>query len=114
MSEKKQIKISEVLDLLKQGLNRPAIAKHYDMSMAECRRLFAHPKLKSKKALKQSDFVLLDDTEVGEIEVASQDVSAETEEILEVQNATEEESTTENVTQGGAGKAKAPKKWENE
>ena len=59
----KQIKISEVLALLDQGLARPEIAKALEISMPDCRKLFQHPKLKGKKPKKQMDFELIDDLE---------------------------------------------------
>lgn len=63
---KKKIRVSEVLDLLAEGKKRPEIAKELDITMADCRKLFQHPKLKGKKALKPTEFVLEDDTEEEE------------------------------------------------
>lgn len=64
MSEKIQITITGVQALLEQGKSRKAIAEHYGISMADCKRLFMNPKLKGKKARKvEGDFILIDDTE---------------------------------------------------
>lgn len=62
---KQKIKISEVLQLLEEGKTRPEVAEHYGISMADCRKLFKHPKLKGRKAHKAPDFVLEDDLEEG-------------------------------------------------
>lgn len=62
MSDRKQIKVSEVLNLLDQGKNRADIQAHYELSHSEMKRLFQHEKLKGKKPKKQPSFDLVDDT----------------------------------------------------
>lgn len=76
---KKKIRVSEVLDLLAQGKKRPEIARELDITMADCRKLFQHPKLKGKKAMKPTEFVLEDDTEEGETPVVDPTVVDENE-----------------------------------
>ena len=65
MSEKQEIRISEVLDLLEQGKNRVQIAEHFRITQREVKALFEHPKLKGKKAKKviENTFNIVDDTE---------------------------------------------------
>lgn len=78
MSEmKKEIKISEVLDLLNQGKDRAGIREHYGLTHQEMQSLFQHPKLKNKKPKSQPSFILVDDTE-GEVShvVTKEDVAA--------------------------------------
>jgi hypothetical protein len=62
MSEKKQIRVSDVLALLDDGKNRAEIQEHYDLSHSDMKKLFQHEKLKGKKPRKQSSFELVDDT----------------------------------------------------
>lgn len=88
--DKKQIKISGVLELLDQGMSREEIASHYDISMADCRRLFSHPALKGKKAKKLPAFELVDDitdeaqgSPIQEEEEFQADVAAEVSSIQE-------------------------------
>lgn len=62
MSDKKQIKITEILALLEQGKKRSEIATHYGITDADVKRMFAHPKLKGRKAHKEPTWELEDDT----------------------------------------------------
>jgi orotate phosphoribosyltransferase-like protein len=101
----KQIKISEVLSLLEDGLTRPEIAETLDISMADCRRLFQNEKLKGKKPKKQMDFELIDDTvenmevDFSEVGETVEDVREELEEISNSSNdEAVDEDTIENVT----------------
>lgn len=57
----KQIKISEVLECLDKSMSREEIAEHFGITMADCKRMFQHPKLKGKKARKKPQFELIDD-----------------------------------------------------
>lgn len=63
MNEKKQVSIKETLELLDEGKNRQEIAEHWGITVAECGKLFKHPKLVGKKAKKILSFVILDDTD---------------------------------------------------
>lgn len=84
MSNKKKITISGVLEMLQDGKKRPEIAEELGISMAECTKLFKHPKLKGKKALKPVSFEVVDDTEVAEEqEVEAVAVEAEGQEEVE-------------------------------
>lgn len=58
---KKDIKISEVLQCLEDGMSRKEIAEHFDITMVDCKRMFKDPLLKGKKAKKQAQFNLVDD-----------------------------------------------------
>ncbi len=64
MSELKRITISGILNDLENGLSRPEIAEKYEISPAEVKAMFEHPKLKGKKAKKKLvlTFQLEDDT----------------------------------------------------
>lgn len=66
MSDKKQITISEVLGLLEQGKKRSEIATHFGITGADCKKLFAHPKLKGRKAHKAPIWELVDDVAMVE------------------------------------------------
>ena len=111
MSTKKEITISGTLQLLKEGLTRPEVAEHYGITMADCRRLFAHPKLKGKKALSQPDFVLVDDTVEEAKEEVSNVVEPETEDLIpEVEEVNAEVGDIENL---GEAVVKEKIIWEN-
>lgn len=75
MSDKKQIKISEILELLQQGKKRSQIAEYYDITDADVKKIFMHPLLKGKKAHKEPSWTLVDDS-VAEVE-APTNVNAE-------------------------------------
>ncbi len=60
---KKEIKISEVLQLLQGGYTRDQIAVKYGISKKELKYLFQHPKLKGKKTIKGIGIVVVDDLE---------------------------------------------------
>ena len=68
----REIKISEVLDLLEQGKTREEIQSIYGLSVKELKMLFSHPKLKGKKTKKAPSFILVDDLENEEGEVLQQ------------------------------------------
>lgn len=88
MSElKREIKVSEVLDLLNQGKGRAEIREYYSLTHQEMQSLFQHPKLKNKKPKSQPSFILVDDTEGEVSHVVKEDVTAN-----EVENLTEDET----------------------
>lgn len=63
MSEqKKQISISEVIQDLKDGLDRKAIQEKYGLRTFEATELFKHPKLKGVRVRIPVSFELVDDT----------------------------------------------------
>lgn len=65
---KKQVKVSDVLAMLRAGQTREEIAAHYDLTMAEAKRdIFSHEKIKNKKTHKPSRVTLIDD--VAEVEM---------------------------------------------
>jgi len=83
----KDIRISEVLALLNQGKDRKEIAKVFDISAIDCKKLFQHPALKGKRVRKQPDFNIIDD--VSNVEIVQQRVDQELAESIdegEVQN----------------------------
>ena len=65
MSDKKQIKVGDILEMLNSGKTRKDIAAHYEIPMTQLKRIFEHDKLKGRKARPSVDWVLIDDT-VGE------------------------------------------------
>lgn len=70
---KKEIKISEVLQLLQEGYTRDQIAVKYGISQKELKYLFQHPKLKGKKTIKGIGIAIVDDLEeVAEMPGASE------------------------------------------
>jgi len=63
--ERKQIKVSQILDDLENGLGRNEIKEKYSLSGSEMKLIFSHPKLKGRKAKKVTiDFI--DDTKLEE------------------------------------------------
>lgn len=60
---KKEIKVSEVLQLLQEGYTRDQIAVKYGISKKELKYLFQHPKLKGKKTIKGIGIAIVDDLE---------------------------------------------------
>lgn len=95
MSNKKPIKISEVLNLLNEGKKRPEVAEALGITMAECRKLFEHPKLKGKQARKPVGFVVVDDLEEEENEEVKVETTSDVENVSvdaeEVSSDTQEE-----------------------
>ena len=81
MSEKREIKVSEVLTMLEEGKSRKEIKTELGISHNEMRQLFKHPQLVGRKAKQPLSFDIVDDvTEPGDVqEETSADV--ETEEI---------------------------------
>ena len=69
MSEKTQIKISDVLGMLQDGKTRKDIGEHYGLSGTDTKRLFQHPALKGRKTIKTKEvpFVIVDETEEAPI-----------------------------------------------
>jgi hypothetical protein len=60
--EKKQIVISDVLDMLQEGKEREEIRLHYGLSKRDLKLLFQHPSLKGKKTKVAPAFEIVDDT----------------------------------------------------
>ncbi|HRT02628.1 MAG TPA: hypothetical protein P5513_01660 [Candidatus Diapherotrites archaeon] len=58
----REIKISEILNLLEKGYTRDMLKKHYSLTNKEIKNLFTHPKLKGLKAKKALSFEIIDDT----------------------------------------------------
>lgn len=87
---KREIKVSEVISLLDAGKSREEIGQHFELSNADLTALFKHPSLKGKKAKKQRDFVIVDDT------VNNETMQIATNEVLEE---SQEEAVTEQVEQ---------------
>lgn len=92
----RKITISEVLELLNQGKTRPEIAEHFEISASDCTKLFKHPKLKGKRAIKQPDFLIIDDTETTEEDKSTSNV----EESPVVEEVKKEEDTTKGTAFG--------------
>lgn len=63
-----QITITEVLNDLTNGLSRHDIKAKYNLSPAQLKQIFSHPKLKGKKAKKAEVMIdLIDDTITAEV-----------------------------------------------
>lgn len=89
MSDKKQIKISEILSMLEGGKSRKDIAAHLEIPMSQLKRIFEHEKLVGKKARPSVNWELIDDTVVEE--AGNSPVNVETTDNVEATaNATEE------------------------
>lgn len=72
MSEKPQIKVSDVLNMLRDGNSREEIREHYGLNKADLKRLFLHPSLKGRRTRIKAGFNLIDDvTEDSSTEPAS-------------------------------------------
>jgi len=89
MSETKQkVKVSEVLKMLDEGLQRPEIAEILDTPLSVLQKtVFQHPKLKGRKAKKVYDIEVIDDTEEEitnqEEEITNQEEDFEVREVEE-------------------------------
>ena len=72
MNELKQISIKGILADLDNSLSRKEIGEKYELSTAEVKAMFEHPKLKGKKAKKKfvASFQLVDDVEIMETDKA--------------------------------------------
>lgn len=60
--ERVEIRISEVLDMLNEGISREKIGEHFNLNKAETRKLFEHEKLRGKRPKKMPSFTIVDDT----------------------------------------------------
>ena len=58
----REIKISEILDLLEKGYTRDMLKEYYSLTNKEIKNLFTHPKLRGLKAKKALSFEIIDDT----------------------------------------------------
>jgi len=78
-----QLKVSEILQHLKDGLTREDIGEKYGLNGAQVKRLFLHPKLKFKKTIskKEDPFVLEDDTEETSTATVAEDAADDAAEI---------------------------------
>jgi len=83
--------------MLKDGKKRPEIAEELGITMAECTKLFQHPKLKGRKALKPVSFELVDDLEEEKTtgELVQQEVEQEEAPMVAEENTTEVENSVE-------------------
>ena len=124
---KKQVTISEVLALLDAGKSRKEIAESLEISQADCTRLFKHPALIGKKAKKQVEFDIIDDTKVETIEAVTEEIEVkieveideqplvaeiEAEKVEDSQIGVEIEGPTEDV-EDTIEKVEIPSNWRN-
>jgi hypothetical protein len=65
--EKRKVTISELKGLLKQGIDRKGIAKHYGVSQAEVTAWFQNPKLKGARVRPAPTVELVDDEPDAEV-----------------------------------------------
>lgn len=69
-TKRKQIVVSEVLDLLNSGKTRKEIAEHYGKPLSVMNAtVFKHPEIKNIKTKKELDFEIVDDLTGGEVVV---------------------------------------------
>jgi hypothetical protein len=97
-NNKPSVKVSEVLELLEQGKDRKEIAEHYGLPVSVmARTVWQHPKLKNRKAKKQYDVQIEDDTvDAAQTDIISQIAEAEGDrEVTENNVPTEEVVATE-------------------
>lgn len=67
MSQKIQIRVTDVLAMLKDGKTREEIGEHYGLNKADTKALFSIPQLKGKRTRKQRPFQIILD-EADEVE----------------------------------------------
>ena len=80
-TEKKEIKISGVIELLHSGLDRKAINEKLGLTPAEAKVLWKHPSLLGRKRIEQVNLEIIDDApkmEVAKEEPKAEPVAAET------------------------------------
>lgn len=89
-----QIKISDVLELIRIGKTREEIRIHYELSKGELVELFKHPQLKGRRTRTPISFEIVDDVSAPQENVQ--------EEVEVVQETTQEEvrETTQEEVQG--------------
>lgn len=95
MEIKREIKVSEVVALLDAGKSREEIGTELGLTRAEVTALFKHPSLKGKKAKKQLDFVVVDDTSDVALETQEEAEIPTEEPQRELQDSFQEESQEE-------------------
>jgi hypothetical protein len=62
-TEKKQIKVTEILTDLENGLTRKEIKVKYNLTFKEMQEVFKHEKLRFKKTRQKPNIEVIDDTE---------------------------------------------------
>lgn len=101
---KKEITVKEVLECLRNGMDRKEIGQKYGLRPFEVAALFKHPKLKNKKVIKPKEysFEIIDDEEDAEVKVATdpEEGDADLAQIPEAPAPLEQESTTTEVASG--------------
>lgn len=96
--EKREIKVSEILEMLNQGKDRKAIREELGVTHADMAAIFQHPKLKNKKPRSFSSLVVVDDVEdAGENTGTVSEISGE-ETVGESTEELQEESVKEEGT----------------
>lgn len=96
MENKREIKVSEVIALLEAGKSREEIGAELGLTRVEVTALFKHPSLKGKKAKKQLDFVVVDDTSDVTLENQEEEETITEEYQDGFQEEPQEEEQTEN------------------
>jgi hypothetical protein len=76
---KKQIKISQILEDLENGVTRAEMVTKYGITPREVKVLFEHPKLKGKKARKvfKPSFDIVDDLEPDAEQAVTEETSTQ-------------------------------------
>lgn len=106
----KEIKISEVLEMIEAGKTRPEIREYYGLSVREMTVLSNHPLIKGKKAKTPVNINIIDDvSEIGE-EEQSESLS---EEPVENAESLEESEPMQEATEVNESKPEEALSWEN-
>lgn len=108
MENKREIKVSEVIALLEAGKSREEIGAELGLTRVEVTALFKHPSLKGKKAKKQLDFVVVDDTSDVTLETQEEEETLTEEPQNEFQEELQEEIQEEQTENLGSESS-----WEN-
>lgn len=77
-TEKKVVRISEVIDMLENGKTRPEIREELGLTASEITLLFKHPQLKGRRAKQPTNLEIIDDW----AEESEKVIAKQTEEVM--------------------------------
>ena len=97
MSEKRQIVVEDVLEMLEAGKTRAEIKEHYGLNGVELKKLFQHEDLKGKRTHKERSFEIVTRADLNGGEPASEVTETVEEEAPEMEEA---EESTDDVNAG--------------
>lgn len=84
-----EIRTSDVLQMLKDGMTREEIRLHYGLSKMDLKRLFQHPELKGRRTRPKPKFTILDDTSEDSEALSDTSENIETVEAIPLDDPTE-------------------------